>query len=150
MFGSGDFGDKSPSWFLEILKLPLFFSSNLKIFKNALGQFILNCPPKHVITSTNHRIITIILLLRLTSLQLANGLKEIIFQLSQLYLNPYRLKLIFLGFYSRGTNLVYQEPRLNLFFCLNYSWVSDSSLMGNIQFVLILFVSDCDKENKIL
>ena len=116
MFGSGDFGDKSPSWFLEILKLPLFFWGNLKIFKNALGQFIPNRPPKHVITSTNHMIITITLLLRLPSLQVANGLKEIIFQLSQLYLNPYRLKLIFLGFYSSGTNLVYQEPRLNLFF----------------------------------
>ena len=24
-----------------------------KIFKNALGQFIPNCPPKHVITRTN-------------------------------------------------------------------------------------------------
>ena len=24
-----------------------------KIFKNALGQLIPNCPPKHVITSTN-------------------------------------------------------------------------------------------------
>ena len=40
MFGSGDFWDKSPWCFL-------------KIFKNAVGQFIPNCPPKHVITSTN-------------------------------------------------------------------------------------------------
>ena len=44
MFGSGDFGDKSPSHdFLKILKLP----------KNALGQFISNCPAKHVITNIN-------------------------------------------------------------------------------------------------
>ena len=40
MFGSGDFGGKSQSLFL-------------KIFKNTLGQFIPNRPPKHVITSTN-------------------------------------------------------------------------------------------------
>ena len=40
MFGSGNFGDESTSWFF-------------KIFKNALGQFIPNRPPKHVITSTN-------------------------------------------------------------------------------------------------
>ena len=52
MFGSGDFWDKSSSWFLKILKLPSFHSSNFKFFKNALGQFIQNCPPKHVITST--------------------------------------------------------------------------------------------------
>ena len=30
-----------------------FYSGNFKIFKNALGQFIPNCPPKHVITGTN-------------------------------------------------------------------------------------------------
>ena len=52
MFGSGDFWDKSSSWFLKILKLPSFHSSNFKFFKNALGQFIQNCPPKHVITCT--------------------------------------------------------------------------------------------------
>ena len=40
MFGSGKFWDKSPSWFL-------------KIYKNALGQFIPTCPLKHVITNTN-------------------------------------------------------------------------------------------------
>ena len=53
MFVSGDFGDKSPSWFLKKLKLPSFYSGNFKIFKNALEQFIPNRPPKHVITSTN-------------------------------------------------------------------------------------------------
>ena len=29
------------------------FRANCKICKNASGQFIPNCPPKHVITSTN-------------------------------------------------------------------------------------------------
>ena len=29
------------------------YSGNFKIFKNALGQFIPNHPPEHVITSTN-------------------------------------------------------------------------------------------------
>ena len=53
MFVSGDFWDKSPSWFLKNLKLPLFYSGNLKIFKNALRQFISNRLPMHVITSTN-------------------------------------------------------------------------------------------------
>ena len=55
MFGLGDFWDKSPSWFLEILKLPLFHSSNFKIF--TFGQFIPNRPPKHVITSTDWTVI---------------------------------------------------------------------------------------------
>ena len=53
MFGSGDFWDKSLSWFLNILKLPSFYSGNFKIFKNTLGQFIPNCQSKHVITSTS-------------------------------------------------------------------------------------------------
>ena len=53
MLGSGNFWNKSPSRFLKILKLRLFYSWNFKIFKNALGQFIPNRPPKHVITSTN-------------------------------------------------------------------------------------------------
>ena len=53
MFGSGDFWDTSPSWFLKILKLPWFYSGNFKIFKNALRQFIPNRPPKNVITSIN-------------------------------------------------------------------------------------------------
>ena len=56
MFGSGDFGDKLPSWFLKILILPSFYSGNFKIFKNVLEQFIPNRPPKHVITSINHTI----------------------------------------------------------------------------------------------
>ena len=47
------FWDKSPSWFLNNLKLPSFYSGNFKIFKNVLGQFIPNRPPKHVITTTN-------------------------------------------------------------------------------------------------
>ena len=49
----GWFWDKSPSWFLKILKLPSFYSGNFQIFKNALGEFIPNRPLKHVITSTN-------------------------------------------------------------------------------------------------
>ena len=53
MFHSGNFRDKSTSWFLKILKLPSFYSGNFKFFKNALGQLIPNCPSKHVITSTN-------------------------------------------------------------------------------------------------
>ena len=53
MFVSGDFGDKSPSWFLKILTLPSFYSRNFKIFKNSLGQFIPNRPLKHVITNSN-------------------------------------------------------------------------------------------------
>ena len=44
---------KSPSWFLKSLKLFSFYLGNFKILKNALGQFIPNHPPKHVITSTN-------------------------------------------------------------------------------------------------
>ena len=43
MFGFGDFSDKSPT----------FYAGNFKIFKNARGQFIPNCPPKNVITSTS-------------------------------------------------------------------------------------------------
>ena len=45
MFGSGDFWDKSPLWFLKILKLPTFYSGSFKILKNALGQFIANALP---------------------------------------------------------------------------------------------------------
>ena len=59
MFGLGDSWDKSPSCFLAILKLPSFYSSIFKIFKNTLGQFIPNRLPKHVITSTNYFIIPI-------------------------------------------------------------------------------------------
>ena len=33
--------------------MALVYSGNFKIFKNALGQFIPNRPPKHVFTSTN-------------------------------------------------------------------------------------------------
>ena len=44
---------QSPSWFSKIWKLPLFYSGSFKIFENALGEFILNRPPEHVITSTN-------------------------------------------------------------------------------------------------
>ena len=51
MFGWGDFWDKSSSWFLEILKMPSFYQGNFKIFKNALGEFMPNLPPKHVISS---------------------------------------------------------------------------------------------------
>ena len=53
MFVSGDFGDKSTLWFLKNLKLPSLYLVNFKIFKKALGQFIPNHPPKHVITSTS-------------------------------------------------------------------------------------------------
>ena len=38
MFGSGNFWNKSPSLFLKILKLPLFYSVNFEIFKNALDN----------------------------------------------------------------------------------------------------------------
>ena len=44
MFGSGDFGDKTPSWFLKSLKLPSFYSGCFNIFENAVGQFISNRP----------------------------------------------------------------------------------------------------------
>ena len=53
MFGSGNIRGKSPSWFLKILKFSSFYSGNFKIFKNALGQFVRNRSPKHVITNTN-------------------------------------------------------------------------------------------------
>ena len=53
MFGSGCFGDKLPSWFLKMLKVTSFYSGNFNIFKDALRQFIPNCPPKHVIIITN-------------------------------------------------------------------------------------------------
>ena len=56
MFGSGNFWDKSPSWILNVLKMSSFYTGNFKFFKNALGQFIPNRPPKHMITSTNHEI----------------------------------------------------------------------------------------------
>ena len=38
MFGSGDFWDKSPSWFFKISKLSSLYSSNFKIFKNPSGN----------------------------------------------------------------------------------------------------------------
>ena len=53
MFSSDDFADKSPLSFLKILKLPSLYLGNFKVFKNVLGQFILNGPPKNVITSTD-------------------------------------------------------------------------------------------------
>ena len=49
MLGSGNFGDKSRSWVFKILKLPEQNSGNLKIFKNAHEQFILNRSPTNVI-----------------------------------------------------------------------------------------------------
>ena len=49
--------DKSTSWFLKILKLSSFYLGNFKIFKYALGQFILNRPPKHM-TTTSTNVIT--------------------------------------------------------------------------------------------
>ena len=53
MFSSDDFADKSPLSFLKILKLPSLYLGNFKVFKNVLGQFVLNGPPKNVITSTD-------------------------------------------------------------------------------------------------
>ena len=53
IFGSSDFWDKTTSWFLKILNLPLFYYGNFKMFENALEQFIPHLPPKHVITCTN-------------------------------------------------------------------------------------------------
>ena len=32
--------------------MPSFYSGNFKVFKSALGQYIPNRPPKHLITST--------------------------------------------------------------------------------------------------
>ena len=52
MFGSGNLWDKLPSGFLKFSKLPLFYSGEFTIFRNALGNFTPNRPPKHVITST--------------------------------------------------------------------------------------------------
>ena len=46
MFGSGDFGGKSLSWFWKV------WNFNFKSFENALKQFLPDHPPKHVITST--------------------------------------------------------------------------------------------------
>ena len=54
LFCNHPFWDKSPLWFLKILNLPLFSLGNFRIFKNPLGQYIPNHPPKHVITSTNY------------------------------------------------------------------------------------------------
>ena len=53
VFVSGNFWDKSPSWFLKNLKFSSFYLGKFKILKNEFGQFIPNCPPKHWITSTN-------------------------------------------------------------------------------------------------
>lgn len=53
MFILGNFLDKTHSRFLKILKLPLLHLGNFEIFKSVLRQFILDRPPKHVITSTN-------------------------------------------------------------------------------------------------
>ena len=49
--GLDNFWDKSPTRFLEILKLPSFCSGYFEILKNALGHFVQNYLPKHVITS---------------------------------------------------------------------------------------------------
>ena len=48
----GRFRINCPNVFLKILKLAEQNEGNFKIFKNTPGQFILNRPPKHVITST--------------------------------------------------------------------------------------------------
>ena len=37
------------------------YSGNFKIFKNTIGQFIPNRPPKHVITSTNYGLYLVLL-----------------------------------------------------------------------------------------
>ena len=52
MFGWCDFWDKSPKWFLKILKFPRFTRTISKIFRNALRQFMPNHPHRHMITST--------------------------------------------------------------------------------------------------
>ena len=41
---------------MDVFRIPLFYSGNYKIFKNALVQYIPNCPPKHVITCNNSMI----------------------------------------------------------------------------------------------
>ena len=53
MFDSRNVWDKSNLEFLKNLKLPSFYLGIFKIFKNVLEQLILDCPPKHVSTSTN-------------------------------------------------------------------------------------------------
>ena len=53
MFGWGGFWDKSLSWFSKTLRLPSLYPGNFKVFKNALEQFVPNCPPKHAIISAN-------------------------------------------------------------------------------------------------
>ena len=42
----------------EKFEIASFYSGNFKIFKNELGKFIPNRPPKHVITSRNFKKIT--------------------------------------------------------------------------------------------
>ena len=56
MFGLGNFGDKSPSLFLKILKLPSFYSGNLSIFKNTANSPQIALP--------NMRLLVLIILLR--------------------------------------------------------------------------------------
>ena len=79
MFSSGDFGGKSPSWFLKVLKLPSFYTGNFKIFKNALGKFTTNRPLKHVIQSTNSDFISEYSKHTIELNQLANLLKGWVF-----------------------------------------------------------------------
>ena len=54
VFGLSNFCDKYPHDFWKFwncsISLPLLYSSNFKIFKNSVGQFIPNRPPKHVAT----------------------------------------------------------------------------------------------------
>ena len=53
MFGSGNCGEKSLSWILNILKFPSFYSGNFKFLKNAPRQIIPNCSTNHAITTIN-------------------------------------------------------------------------------------------------
>ena len=54
IFGSVDFWDISPLWFLNIFESHHRFTrAIIKIFKNTLGQFFTNGPPKRMVTSTN-------------------------------------------------------------------------------------------------
>ena len=53
MFRSGNCGEKSLSWILNILKFPSFYSGNFKVLKNALRQIIPNRSTNHAITTTN-------------------------------------------------------------------------------------------------
>ena len=52
MFGSAIFGVNDPRNFWKFWYCPCFYPGHFQISQKGLGQFIKNCPPKHVITTT--------------------------------------------------------------------------------------------------